>query len=207
MRNRRIFFIIAIWLAAIIAAAALDRAVAEHVHAAGFDAFLHQHKLIRETLKSPGVYFFTIAAAILLAIFHPWRWRAAVMILLFTAVAGLNEPIKWIVGRARPFKSLSGEDAPLAPFNFHPFPPFGSKDLCFPSGHASLAFATAACLAIVMPRFRWLFYFGAMIVGLERIAENAHWLSDVVAAAALGIGGVWVLAQMFANKFMRETDG
>jgi hypothetical protein len=41
----------------------------------------------------------------------------------------------------------------------------------------------------------------AVVVAAERIAENAHWLSDTVAGAALGIGGVyliqWVLMRFF----------
>ena len=157
MRKAKIFWI-SIWLLAIGAAAMCDRAVAEHVRSSGIESFIRTHKIFREILKLPGFYPFTIVLAIVVSFFHSRRWRAGGMLLLFTLVAGLNEPIKWLVGRARPFKTLSGENIPLAPFQFHPFPPIGSKDLCFPSGHASLAFATAACLAILLPRFRPLFY-------------------------------------------------
>jgi membrane-associated phospholipid phosphatase len=43
-------------------------------------------------------------------------------------------------------------------------------------------------------RWRWGAYVIATIVAAERVAENAHWLSDTVAAAALGIGGVRLIA-------------
>jgi membrane-associated phospholipid phosphatase len=198
MRNLKIGFI---WLLAIVAAAMLDRTVAAQVHALGIDNFLHQHKFLRETIKLGGFYPFTILLASLVGFFHAWRWRGVMLLLLFTLVAGLNEPIKWIVGRTRPFRGLNGQEVPLVPFAMHPFPPLGSKDLCFPSGHASLAFATAAALAILMPRWRWVFYLGAIVVGLERIGENAHWLSDVVAAAALGVGGVRVIYSLSRKKF------
>jgi membrane-associated phospholipid phosphatase len=200
MGNRRVLLFILIWLGAIFAAAMCDRAVAMQVRAAGIESFFHAHKLLRESLKMPGFYPFTIVVAIALTFLHPLRWRAGVTLLLFTLVAGLNEPIKWIVGRARPFKSLTGEESAAMPFDLHPFPALASKNLCFPSGHAALAFATAACLAMLLPRFRWWFYLGATIVGLERIAENAHWTSDVAAAAALGIGGVWAIRQLLQRK-------
>jgi membrane-associated phospholipid phosphatase len=199
--------LVLLWMLAIAVAAMLDRFVAAHVHALGIDQFMHQHKLLRETIKLGGFYPFTMVLAAIVGFFHAWRWRGAVLLLLFTLVAALNEPIKWIVGRTRPFKSLSGQEAPLAPFHLHPFPPLGSKDLSFPSGHASLAFAMAAALAILLPRFRWLFYLCAIVVGLERIGENAHWLSDVVAAAALGICGVEMLRRMFLHKFSRKPHG
>src|SRR4029079_7323059 len=79
-----------------------------------------------------------------------------------------------------------------ASLDFHPFKDGFSglihqKALAFPSGHASLAFATAAAVALWFPRWRWPAFIVAAVVGLERIAENAHHVSDVVAAAALGI--------------------
>jgi membrane-associated phospholipid phosphatase len=63
----------------------------------------------------------------------------------------------------------------------------------FPSAQALLAFTTATALAILIPRWRWAFYGGATLVALERLAENAHWLSDCVGAAGLGVVGVRLL--------------
>lgn len=50
-----------------------------------------------------------------------------------------------------------------------------------------LAFATATCLARYYPRLWPVFYGLACLVGLERVLEVAHHVSDVVAAAGLGI--------------------
>ena len=52
-------------------------------------------------------------------------------------------------------------------------------------------------LGIVLPRLRPLWWTLAVIVGLERIAENAHYPSDVVAGAALGVG-----VALLANKMV-----
>jgi membrane-associated phospholipid phosphatase len=78
----------------------------------------------------------------------------------------------------------------VPPFELHPFKIHlmnAEASYSFPSGDASLAFAMAMSLSITVPRFRWLWWTLAIIVGLERIAENAHYPSDVVAGAALGI--------------------
>jgi len=53
-------------------------------------------------------------------------------------------------------------------------------------------------LTLVLPRFWPIWWTLAIIVGLERIAENAHYPSDVAAGAALGIG-----VALIANWFVR----
>lgn len=56
-----------------------------------------------------------------------------------------------------------------------------------PSGHAMAAFATAAVLASEYPRWSPLFYVLASYVGLARIQQSTHWLSDVVIGGAIGV--------------------
>ena len=194
------------WLAALVVAAMLDASVAGFVRSSGLEAFMNSHKSLRHVLKTPGEYWFTIVV-MLAFLFHRLRWRAPVLVLLGTTLSGVNGLTKWMVGRVRPFKLFDDHDvARLAPFDLHPFIGglhglFGGvKNLCFPSGHAALAFATAAASAILLPRWRCVFYGVATLVALERISENAHWLSDNVAAAALGIGGVWVIRRLWWDK-------
>ena len=189
---------IGLWIIALIAAMSLDSRVAIFVHAHNIDDFLHTHKVLREALKAPGEYLFTIAVAILVTFVHRAHVKAAIFVLLATAVSGVNGVIKWIVGRTRPFKLHPHLSEPfiLTPFRGGVHGAMESQNLCFPSGHAALAFATAAALAILWPRFRWAFYSVAMLVAIERFAENAHWLSDTVAAAALGIGCVHLIRWM-----------
>jgi membrane-associated phospholipid phosphatase len=99
-------------------------------------------------------------------------------------VCALNGVLKWVVGRQRPITHI-------APFDFEFFTGglhglFSGKNLCFPSGHACMAFTTATAVGICLPRWRILFYAIALVVAAERIYENAHYLSDVVAGAGLG---------------------
>lgn len=65
--------------------------------------------------------------------------------------------------------------------------PDGSNDLSFPSGHTS---TTVMMATVIERRFGWKAavpaYSAAAFVGASRITGNKHFLSDVVAGAALG---------------------
>ncbi len=56
-----------------------------------------------------------------------------------------------------------------------------------PSGHTAAAFALATVLARRYPKYKALFYAGATLVAASRVYERAHWPSDTVVGAAIGI--------------------
>lgn len=99
--------------------------------------------------------------------------------------------IKAISGRPRPREVTPGE-------NDWEGPEFVGDDgsprqllLSFPSGHSTGAWAMATILAHQYPTHRVipiLAYAGATAMSYSRIAVNAHWLSDVVVGAVIGIG-------------------
>jgi membrane-associated phospholipid phosphatase len=131
-------------------------------------------------------------------------WRDTAIIVLSSAFSAINAVLKWIFGRIRPFHGS-------LPFQLHPFrggfhgAMLSEQNLSFPSGDASLAFALSAALAMVVPRHQWLWWTLAIIVSLERIAEGAHYPSDVVAGAALGIG-VAMLARRLVRPQMNSSE-
>lgn len=88
-------------------------------------------------------------------------------------MAGAVNGIKYSVGRLRPD---------------------GSRYNSFPSGHTATAFMTASMLhkeyGWRSPWFSIGGYTAAAVTGVSRICNNRHWLSDVVAGAAIGIGSV-----------------
>lgn len=62
------------------------------------------------------------------------------------------------------------------------------KSLSFPSGHTSSSFASAASIAYSYGPWAGVpAYAVATYIGMSRVANNAHWLSDIVAGAGLGI--------------------
>ena len=69
--------------------------------------------------------------------------------------------------------------------------PDGSSNNSFPSGHTAQAFAAATFLnEEYKDRFHWMPYaaYGlASGVGMLRIANNRHYVSDVLMGAGLGI--------------------
>jgi membrane-associated phospholipid phosphatase len=86
---------------------------------------------------------------------------------------------KFAAGRARP--SLAGSDAD----DFRPF----SGNTSAPSGHAAMAFALATSLSdeIHNPWATVGLYALATGTAWSRVNDDVHWLSDVVAGAALGV--------------------
>jgi membrane-associated phospholipid phosphatase len=202
-RKRNLILFFTLWVGLLIVAFAMDRAVAEWVaRTVPFDGL---GKVARRIIRLPGYFPFTLAIAALLAFIHPRRMAAAISLILSGIAAGaLYSVIKWTVGRHRPIVGIH-------PFRFTPFPGgflglfHAEKALCFPSGDATLAFATAASLAILLPRGRWAWYAAAVIVAAERVLENAHYVSDVVAGAGIGVmaGAIitrWVLANTISKR-------
>lgn len=112
--------------------------------------------------------------------------------------------LKFLVGRVRPSDS---ENAYL----FHPF----SGNESFPSGHATVAFALAASASDEIHRV-WAtvpLYTAAGLCGWSRVYNNAHWFSDVLAAAAVGVtsaklvNGRWRVWHIRPPAIIREPDG
>ena len=183
---RKILILLLIWVALFLAAASLDRATANAVRNHGP---LDRSALWVRAIKSPGDFRFTLSVAMLLLLFHHQRFKAAAAVLLSGILGGLlYSVLKWVAGRERP----GLHNSPIEPWTWHPFPDglhgmFAKGGLSFPSGHACLSFATAMTLALALPRYRWLWFFLASLVAAERVLENAHYLTDVVAGAGVGI--------------------
>lgn len=111
----------------------------------------------------------------------------ALAVLVAVAIAfRLDNVLKDVVDRPRPTGMVDG---------LHVRETIGGFG--FPSGHTTMAFALAASLhPSVGPRWRWVLWTLATIVGLARMHVGVHWPVDVVGGAALGtaIGtAAWLL--------------
>lgn len=93
----------------------------------------------------------------------------------------VGEILKVCIGRFRPVFY----DA-LGITGFHPF----SFDWAFnsmPSGHAFATFAGLVMVGMLKPKYKWLTWGGAIVIGLSRIAIGAHWPTDVLLGAFIGM--------------------
>ncbi len=69
----------------------------------------------------------------------------------------------------------------------------------FPSGHTSGAFAVAYTIGSHHTRLRIPLFILATGVGISRIGLEAHWASDVLAGAAVGIGSAIIIKKLRAK--------
>ncbi|QOC24606.1 phosphatase PAP2 family protein [Microbacterium hominis] len=115
---------------------------------------------------------------------------------LFVVVASVGsvalvQLLKALFGRARP------ED--MIVFSDH-----GS----FPSGHTGNAASVATIAVILFPRVAVAVVGGAWVFAMafSRTQVHAHWLSDTVGGALVGVGATLVVAAAFTRVLDRESE-
>ena len=102
--------------------------------------------------------------------------------------------LKFVTGRQRPsyYDSTSLEAEPKwhGPLYKTGVDIYGNRvNSSFPSGHTTVAFAAATVFAMEYKGSAWIPIFSysvATLIGLSRITNNKHWVTDVLAGAALG---------------------
>jgi membrane-associated phospholipid phosphatase len=135
---------------------------------------------------------------------------AAIMVrvgFLFVAVGvpGLFvNVVKHIFGRARPLVGGS-----LDPYLFSPFS-WSAAYAGLPSGHAATAFSVLVAFGTLWPRGRTLLWIYALLIAASRVAVTAHYPSDVLAGALVGVAGALLVRRWFALRglgFSIAPDG
>ena len=89
--------------------------------------------------------------------------------------------LKTLIGRVRP---IFYEALELTGF----YPP--SIDWVFnsmPSGHTAVSFATLVMIGMLAPRIKVLTWTLAVLIGVSRVAVGAHWPTDVIFGAFIGM--------------------
>ena len=75
---------------------------------------------------------------------------------------------------------------------FPRFPEYGGHD-SFPSGHATTICSLALALSLLYPRLRWIWIVIALLVSMSRVVIGAHYVSDVIMGAYVGIFTAFLL--------------
>jgi membrane-associated phospholipid phosphatase len=123
----------------------------------------------------------------------PMRRRPLAVVAASAYGAGLlANVLKLLVARSRPNAFGDGRAVldtfqawlPLVPGRL--MVPWSHGVQGFPSAHAATAAGLAIGLWALYPRGRWLFLAFAGLASFQRVAAGAHFLSDVLAGAALG---------------------
>jgi undecaprenyl-diphosphatase len=124
------------------------------------------------------------------------RWKVVALTVaaaMVTSVA-MAAPLAAIVARTRPATSLA-ETVPTS----------------FPSGHTAMAATVALVLALIFRH--WLFWVlgvvWVVIMGWCRTYLEAHWLTDVIAGALLGIiaGALaWLVIETIRSRRSRVNE-
>lgn len=119
------------------------------------------------------------------------RWAAVYFLAASAASAGVVQLLKLTFGRARPTEILVTAD-------------LGS----FPSGHVANAATLAVILMILLQR-RWIVIVGiiyTILMMISRTYLGAHWLSDTIGGALIGIGVAVIVWAPFARKLSSEAS-
>lgn len=118
----------------------------------------------------------------------------AIYIFAVLAASGIGaQLVKHLVGRARPHLMQT-----LGPYHFDLLS-MKSSLASFPSGHSATVFSMAIALGFILPRWRWPLLVLATLIAASRIVVEAHYISDVVAGGALGIGSAILVAHLFCD--------
>lgn len=156
----------------------------------------------RETmwLAQYGQFTCVVCIALTIWLIDPAKRRFIPLLIIAVLVAaGTATVVKLASGRVRPNHEHSGQ------FN-GPFAEHKSANRSFPSGHTTSAFALSAVLAGLYPRGRMLFWTLATACGLLRWVQDAHWLSDVLAGAALGLFVAHICALLLKTDWAARSS-
>ena len=141
------------------------------------------------TQAGDSLWYFVVLITAFVLMRFVWKneqWSATILFLLIAlSLSGLlNTAIKWLAGRNRPISLF--EDGSFG-FDFFQIA-FIYESTSFPSGHAVTAFALATALSfLIKPYWCMIAFMAATLIAFSRVVLTAHYLSDVIAGAVVGI--------------------
>lgn len=138
-----------------------------------YKAFTNEYDFRYAFVKIKNSYAFYVFSSVILA-------------------CGFAKILKVVIGRARP---ILGD-----PMLFNMF----SDNNIFqsmPSGHTVVGFAGLVMLGMLYPSIKWATWTSATIIGISRVYVGAHWGTDVILGAFVGM-----LCADFAKAFLKKIN-
>ena len=141
-------------------------------------------------------YLYSMPIIALLAFkFNKKIAKIALYIFSSVALSGiLTDIIKVIFARFRPPIFIKDGSFGLNWFDF------GYMVNSFPSGHATTAFALFTALAMLLPRYKAIFFAIASFVAISRVVVGVHYFSDVLIGSLIGALTALCLYQYFYKE-------
>ena len=137
-----------------------------------------------------GVFVVPVAIIVALCVARLF-WAAAFYAIAVVVSVALVQLLKSVFDRARPEDILVHADV-------------GS----FPSGHVANAATMAVVLGIILHRW-WVWFAGVafvVLMALSRTYLGAHWVSDTVGGALIGVGIAVIVWAPLAHRLEREWN-
>jgi len=207
-RSPRILLAIALSIGAVIALP-WDREVSRLLNVDRLASDLRTLVRLSETFG----HGFGVAAIVISVGLAARSWRTLVLLGSTVALAGfVANLIKLNVARLRPYAIDEAQQA-FERFGFREILPwrYGGDDWlshslqAFPSGHSAIAAALAVGLSRLYPHASLWFALLAALAVWQRIASQAHHLSDTLAGAAIGIVVATAVSGLIDRKKRRAT--
>ena len=151
-----------------------------------------------------SVLLILLAAAVL----DPRGWRVLPRLALAAYGGGLSANLfKLFVGRHRPLDEMHLAETVRETFTSWDGHQHVHLTQSFPSAHTATAAGLACGLAYFYPRGKWLFVALAALVALQRMYSREHYLSDVLAGAAVGtLVGILATSRLATNRWMESLE-
>ncbi|MBS1561567.1 MAG: phosphatase PAP2 family protein [Bacteroidetes bacterium] len=194
--SMRLLWLLAAFPLCIIGYAAIDLPMAEWLHA-NVNGNVH---VVAAWLEEIGRGHWWLVPSLLGTIVFWKRNRplaiACAVVFLSIALSGLAANLlKIIICRARPVLWFDEHLYGFRLFAFETDYVWNS----FPSGHATTGAALAVTGRAVWRKGAWLFTLVGISIAIARIVITAHYFSDVVIGAALGVLFAWVAQRIMGR--------
>lgn len=175
----------------------IDRFLAFYFH----ENVVGLHHLVWEYITEFGDAQYPIIISIVMLLFYKFNkyiYYVGLLMLSSVLLSGvITNFLKFFFGRSRP-KMLIDEGG-IYTFKF--FAKYEYSYISFPSGHTATAFSIGVALALLYPRYKFMFLFFAIIVGMSRVVLQKHFLSDVLIGGLIGaMTSIYLYEKFFKKK-------